>query len=305
MSKRTPSDMAASVRQRLLNRIRQTGEDANWVWTRYAIERLLYRLSVSDHAQSFMLKGATLLTVWTGQPHRPTLDVDLLGFGDDSAERLEAVFRDVCEIAVEPDGLSFDPGSVEAAAIREDQEYGRHRVTMKAFMGKMRIHLQVDVAFGDAVAPSAQAVDYPTLLSFPAPRVRACPRETVVAEKLHAMVVLGIANSRMKDFFDVYALAQGFEFSGEVLSEAARATFERRETPLPSEMPLALTDAFAGDAAKRTQWRAFLRRSRLDAAPDELGEVIAVLTGFLGPVLRSLSGGVAFTGHWPPTDPWQ
>jgi hypothetical protein len=209
VSKRSASGLAASVRQRLLNRIRSTGEDANLTWSRYAVERLLYRLSVSDHGGEFVLKGAALFAAWMGQPHRPTLDVDLLGFGEVSGERLEAVFREICQVAVEPDGLRYDPGSVRAEPIRGNQEYGGYRVAITAFLGKMRIPVRADVAFGDAVTPPAEEIAYPTLLDLPAPHLRACPRETVVAEKLHAMVVLGIANSRMKDFYDVRSGGEG------------------------------------------------------------------------------------------------
>jgi len=305
VSKQGPSNVAASVRQRLLNRIRETGEDANLVWSRYAIERLLYRLSVSDFGRDFVLKGAALFTVWTGQPHRPTLDVDLLGHGEDSRERLEAVFRTVCHVAVEPDGLRFDPDSVTAEPIRETQEYGGQRVTLTAYLGKARIPLQVDVAFGDVVTPPAEEITYPTLLDFPAPRLRACPRETVVAEKLHAMVVLGIANSRMRDFYDVYVLAHTFPFDGMTLGRAVTATFERRATSLPAELPLALTEEFSWDATKQTQWRAFLRRSGVGDAQEDFAGVVGELAAFLGPVLTALSEGREFGKVWTPPGPWR
>jgi len=305
VSKETPSSIAASVRQRLLNRIRQTGEDANLVWSRYAVERLLYRLSVSDYAQDFVLKGAALFTVWTGQPHRPTLDVDLLGHGEGSRGRLEAVLRNVCQVAVEPDGLRFDPDSVAAEPIRNKQQYGGHRVTMTAFLGKARIPVKVDVAFGDVVTPRAQEITYPTLLDLPAPRLRACPRETVVAEKLHAMVVLGIANSRMKDFYDVCVLAQSFAYGGATLGRAIRATFERRATSLPAQPPLALTEEFGRDATKQTQWRGFLRRSGAGGAPEDFGDVVAALAAFLCPVLTGLSRAKAFEATWTPPGPWR
>lgn len=305
MSEQTLSNIAASVRQRLLNRIRETGEDANLTWSRYAIERLLYRLSVSDYGRGFVLKGAVLFTVWTGEPHRPTVDVDLLGYGEDSGEHLEAVFRSVCRVAVEPDGLRFDVDTVTAEPIRENQEYGGQRVTMTAFLGKARIPVRVDVAFGDVVTPPAEEITYPTLLDFPAPRLRACPRETVVAEKLHAMVVLGIANSRMKDFYDVYVLAQSFAFDGATLGPAVRATFERRATSLPAELPLALTEEFSRDATKQTQWRAFLRRSGVGGVPEDLADVVASVGTFLGPILRALSAGEPFSRNWTPPGPWR
>jgi len=184
VSKDRPSNVAASVRQRLLNIIRETGDDANLIWTRYATERLLYRLSVSEYAGDFVLKGAMLFMAWTGQSHRPTVDMDLLGHGEDSSERLAAVFRGVCGVEVEPDGLVFDAGSIRAAPIREEQAYQGQRVTLTAFLGKARIPIQVDVGFGDVVTPKARKISYPTLLDFPAPSIRACPRETVVATSM-------------------------------------------------------------------------------------------------------------------------
>ncbi len=305
MSKQARPNIAASVRQRLLNRIRETGEDANLTWSRYAAERFLYRLSVSDFGRGFVLKGAALFTVWTGQPHRPTLDVDLLSYGEESGEHLEAVFRTVCQVAVEPDGLRFAPGSVTAEPIRENQEYGGQRVTLTAYLGKARIPVQVDVAFGDVVTPPAEEIIYPTLLDFPAPRLRACPRETVVAEKLHAMVVLGIANSRMKDFYDVYVLAQGFAFDGMTLGRAVTATFGQRATSLPARVPLALTEEFSRDATKQTQWRAFLRRAGVGHASEDFAGVVAELTAFLGPVLSAVSEGRSFGKVWKPPGPWR
>jgi len=210
MTKDKPSNISASVRQRLLNLIRESGDDPNLVWTRYATERLLYRLSVSEHAGDFILKGAMLFMVWTGQSYRPTLDMYFLGRGEDTSERLREVFRRVCGVDVEPDGLVFDVDSVAVVPIREEQRYQGQRITLTARLGKARIPVQVDVGFGDVVTPRAKKVSYPTLLDFPAPSIRAYPRETVVAEKFEAMVMLGIANSRMKDFYDLYVLARDF-----------------------------------------------------------------------------------------------
>jgi hypothetical protein len=305
VSKKTPPSIAASVRQRLLQRIRETGEEAGSVWSRYAVERLLYRLSVSEHGKSFVLKGAALLLVWTGRPHRPTLDLDLLGHGEDSSERVRGVFRSVCRVEVVPDGLRFDADSVTAVPIRDIQDYGGQRVKLMAFLGKARIPMQVDIGFGDVVTPRPREIVYPTLLDFPAPRLRACPRETVVAEKLHAMVVLGIANSRMKDFYDLHVLASAFDFDGGTLARAIEATFGRRNTALPAETPLALTTEFGHDATKQTQWRAFLRRSGIGDAPEDFAKVVGSAAAFLGPVLAALDRGKPFSGHWAPSGPWR
>ena len=304
MTKDKPSNIVASVRQRLLNIIRHTGDDPNLVWTRYATERLLYRLSVSEYAGDFILKGAMLFMVWTGQAYRPTVDMDFLGLGEDSSERLAEVFRNVCGIDVEPDGLVFDADTVVATPIREEQEYQGQRVTLTAFLGKARIPVQVDVGFGDVVTPKAKKISYPTLLDFPAPNIRACPRETVVAEKFQSMVMLGIANSRMKDFYDLYVLARDFYFDGNTLVRAIKATFERRKTDIPIEPPLALTDEFGRDEVKSVQWNAFVRKSSLEAGMPEFLELLSRLRDFLLLPMRAASGHDPTPTSWAKDGPW-
>ncbi len=304
MTRDKPSNMAASVRQRLLNIIRETGDDANLVWTRYGTERLLYRLSASEHAGEFILKGAMLFLVWTGQSYRPTADMDFLGHGEDSSERLADLFRSVCCTDVEPDGLVFDASTVKVKPIREDQAYQGKRITLSAFLGKARIPIQVDVGFGDVVTPQAEEISYPTLLDFPAPRIRACPRETVVAEKFQAMVMLGIANSRMKDFYDLYVLAQDFDFDGKTLVQAISATFKRRKTDIPVDPPLALTDEFSRDDTKSVQWTAFVRRSGLEACVPEFPEVLSHLRNFLLIPMAAAAGHRETPANWNKGGPW-
>ena len=304
MTIRKPSDVAASVRQRLLNIIRETGDDANMVWTRYVTERFLYRLSVSEYAGDFVLKGAMLFMAWTGHLHRPTVDMDLLCRSKDSSERLADVFRAVCGIDVEPDGLLFDPDAVRAEPIREEQEYQGQRVTLVAFLGKARVPIQVDVGFGDVVIPRARIISYPSLLGFPAPRIRAYPRETVVAEKLQAMVVLGIANSRMKDFYDLYLLTRDFAFNGATLTRAIQATFKRRKTQIPRQTPLALTEEFGRDDTKSVQWKAFIRKSGLEQGVPGLPGVLSYLQEFLLPLLKAASGQAAIPKNWRAGGPW-
>ena len=285
-----PRDTSAarSVRQRLLNRSRQTGEDYNLLLTRFGVERLLYRLSRSDQADQFILKGAMLFAVWTGKIHRPTRDLDLLGFGEPSAERLVSIFRSLGQLVVEDDGLRFDADAVTCGPIRDEQAYGGVCVKLLACLGKARISLRVDVGFGDAVTPNAILAQFPTLLGHPAPSIRVYPAETVVAEKLHAMVSLGIANSRMKDFYDLWILLRDFELDRPMLAKAIRATFERRQTPMPTALPVAMGEDFIADPAKQSQWKGFLSRSGL---PDDLGleEVVNMLRERLAPLL-GLSG---------------
>lgn len=266
--------------------------------TRYGVERLLYRLSRTPAGERFILKGAVLFYIWEGEIPRPTRDVDFLGYGDASPKALATLFREVCEASVEPDGLSFMPSTVRAAQIRDRQEYGGVRVKLTAMLGRARVPLQIDVGFGDAVTPRAEVATFPALLDFPAPRVRAYPTASVVAEKFQAMVALGIANTRMKDFYDLYRLSETQEFEGETLVAAMRATFERRVTALPTDTPPALSVAFARDDDKEAQWRTFLKRGRLDNAPAELSTVTERLAAFLLPPARAAASGEQFRRRW-------
>ena len=279
---------AASIRARLKNHADATRQDFNQILTRYGLERLVYRLSVSPHAQKFLLKGALLFALWFDAPHRPTRDADFLGFGSDDPGAIAAMFREICAIEAD-DGIVFEPATVRAGEIRTTANYGGVRVELNATLDGARLALQVDIGFGDAVTPGAQEVEYPTLLAgMPAPHLRVYPRETVFAEKLEAIVQLGLPNSRMKDYFDLLALARENAMDPKVLVQAIAATFARRGTPLPRSLPIGLTEAFANDPAKQTQWLAFVRKSRL-TAPD-LGGVVAEIAAFSqSPLLEALA----------------
>jgi predicted nucleotidyltransferase component of viral defense system len=300
-----PRDVTASVRQRLLNLARERGEDFGLVLTRYALERVMYRMSVSSHREQFVLKGAMLFALWGGEPHRPTRDLDLLGHGTVDTGKLEKVFREIISVEVEDDGLEFQVGTVRSERIREDEKYEGMRIHLDARLAAARIKVQVDVGFGDIITPVPQEVEYPVLLDFPAPRLRAYPRETVVAEKFEAMVKLGIANSRMKDFYDLWVMARDFEFEGALLSRAIRATFERLGTTLPTELPLALSDEFSDDPSKKMQWAAFLRRLGRKTGDTPLAEVIRALTEFLLPLVLAAGRAEAFDRTWSPAGPWR
>ncbi len=298
----TPRNTAASVRARLLNRARESKQDFNLVLTRYALERLLYRLSISPHASQFLLKGALLFDLWFDIPHRPTHDADLLGFGSAELPRLEAAFKEICSIEAE-DGVSFQPDTVRAAEIRKEANYAGVRITLLGLIDGARCSIQVDVGFGDAVTPGPEEVEYPVMFrEFDAPKLRVYPRETVVAEKLEALTVLGIANSRMKDYFDLWILSRHTAFDGDTLRQAIRATFDRRGTELSPSLPFGLTDDFAQDAQKQTQWRAFLNKNRLEALRFE--DVVAALRAFLLSVLAAAHAAIHFQHHWPPGGPW-
>jgi Nucleotidyl transferase AbiEii toxin, Type IV TA system len=298
-------NIAASVRQRLLNHSRQHNDDFQLLLTRYCIERLLYRLSQSEYSDLFILKGAMLFFVWERNAYRPTRDLDLLGQGDSSPSHMAEVFKAICATTVKDDGLEFDPSTVQAREIREEQEYGGVRVEMSVRLGQARLELQVDIGFGDAIVPRPRKIDFPSLLGFPQAKVRAYRRETVVAEKFQAMVDLGIANSRMKDFYDLGTFAKEFEFDGKTLSQALEATFNRRKTSLPTETPLALTEEFYGDATKKMQWSAFIRKNTLDSDWLGLDEVVASLNRFLMPPIQALVNSTSFEQQWSAGGPWQ
>lgn len=289
-------NIAASVHQRLKNVADKSGEEFNLLLRRFANERWLYRLSISEYRERFLLKGASLFTLWFNAPHRPTKDLDFLGFGSSEIEDVEKIFAEICQIEDE-DGLVFDPESVKGAEIKEGQEYQGVRILFTAFLGKARINLQVDVGFGDAVTPDAETVEFPTVLDFPSPELKAYPKETVVAEKFEVMVKLGISNSRMKDFWDLKWITKAFEFDGAILQNAIRATFERRQTVFPENLPLALTEEFSSDKGKQTQWNAFLRKNKLEGITD-FTSVIASLKDFFQPIIEAINQKETFSAEW-------
>ncbi len=295
-------NVAASVRARLLNRARETKQDFNLVLTRYAIERLLYRISISNHADQFLLKGALLFDLWFDIPHRPTRDADFLGFGSAELPHIEGIFREICAIETH-DGVAFQADTVRAAEIRKEASYAGVRVTLLGVIDGARCQIQIDIGFGDAVTPGPEDVEYPVMLpGFEAPKLRVYPRYTVVAEKFEALSSLGIANSRMKDYFDLWILACHTDFDGDILRQAVQATFDRRKTALTAQAPFGLTDAFAQDPQKQTQWQAFLRKNRLEALT--LDEVIAALSTFLLPVIEAANVNAAFPCRWQAGGPW-
>jgi len=305
-TKRAITNIAASVRQRLYNRARERGENFNLVIPRYAVERLLYRLSQSHYADEFVLKGAQLFHVWIDSPHRATRDLDLLRYGDSAIPELEEIFRNICRQSVEePDGIVFLSDTVHGEQIREQAEYVGVRIRFAYRLGEIKGTLQIDVGFGDVVTPAPKFVDFPSLLDFPAPRLKAYARETMIAEKFQAMVELGINNSRMKDFFDLSMLADTFDFDGDTLCRAIAATFKRRQIALPNEVPLALTPDFANDQNKQIQWQAFLNKNRLQPGNADFGAVIETIRKFLMPPILSLIDGQKFRKTWAPGGGWR
>jgi len=299
-----PRNMAASVKSRLMALARERDEDFNFLLNRYVLERLLYRLALSPYPKSFLLKGAMLFTVWSQRPHRATKDIDLLGYGTPDAGRLEAIFRELCAIPAPDDGLSFLESTVRAEPIREEAVYDGIRVTFVAKLGTAKVPVQVDVGFGDATNPPPELVEIPALLDSPPTRLMGYRRELVVAEKFHAMVDLGLANSRMKDFFDIWFLSRHFSFDGKDLAVAITATFERRRILLPKVPPLALTSTFTDDPNKRMQWVAFTKRARIDQPAPSLEDVVAIVADLVMPVILAITSGKQFDASWPRQGPW-
>jgi predicted nucleotidyltransferase component of viral defense system len=295
-----PHNLPASVHQRLLNIARREGVEFEYLLVRYANERLLYRLSQSSVRDQFVLKGAMVFLLWGPEVARQSRDVDLLAPEHVVGDPIGDVFRMLSALEVEDDGLRFDADSVREEEIREQTEYGGVRIKMTARLGNAQVPLQIDVAFGDAVSPAPSEADLPTLLDFPAPRLRTYPRETVIAEKFEAMVRLGVTNTRLKDFYDIWSLATTFEFDGQVLAEAIDGTFQRRRTELPTEPPPALQRAFGEQA--ESQWRAFCRRIDVDV-PLPFVELTEVLADFLMPICLGLGGG-NLPRRWRPASGW-
>jgi len=281
-----PVNLAKSVKDRLLNLARAEGKVFNVVLVRFALERLLYRLSLSAHRDRFVLKGGMLVTVWLDDDNRVTRNADFLGHGDADADRLVADFQEIMSVDVD-DGLVFDIDNLSATAIREEMEYGGTRLKTFAYLEKTRIPITIDIGFGDAMADPTRQLNYPTLLDLPAPNIRTYPPATVIAEKFQAIVALGIANGRMKDFYDLWAIPRSINVSDEELDAALAATFARRETAVPTERPVGLTPEMANDANKQRQWNAYAASIELENA--KLQEVVDAIWALIGPACERLT----------------
>jgi hypothetical protein len=296
--KRAPTNLAASVHQRLLNLARASNRPLNELLQYFAIERFLYRFSLSPYAEQFVLKGAQMLRAWEAPLARPTMDVDMLASQTaNTVENLERIVRECCEVEV-ADGVRFDAASARGEAISKGAEYQGVRVRVRGALGKIRLNVQVDFGFSDVVVPGPVPTELPQLLDLGAPRLLGYTPESAVAEKFQAMVALDLANTRIKDFYDIWSLSRVREFDGRVLAAAILATFERRATPLPEGAPPALTDAFSEDPAKQRLWQAFLRKGWLDAGGKGLPVVVDEIQDFLLPPAVALNAGREFRGVW-------
>ena len=305
MTDRRPTDLAASVRQRLKNIADATSRPFAEVLQWYAIERFLARFSNTRHRDSYLLKGAALLRVWQELPARPTMDVDLGVRGVVSVEDAKLLVFDCLSAEVEPDGLEFDPGSIEAEPIRVAREYPGVRVRCRGLLGTARVVVQIDIGFGDSVVPQPELIEYPTLLDFRPARILAYRRETVIAEKLEAIVSLGLRTSRMKDYFDLSWLLEHCEFDGATMAQAVKATFARRKTGIPAEVPEGLAQGVLESQDKQRQWRAFLRRMQIDRDRVPFENAVETIREFASPLFRALSSGEAFSGTWQSETGWR
>lgn len=300
-------NFAASVRARLYNKSKDSGVEFQLLLARYAGERFLYRLGASSCRDRCILKGATLLVVWMEEPYRSTRDIDLLALGYNDETSVQEIVKTVCAVACPEDGLTFDFDSVRISPIRAQQQLQGQRVRMICRLEQARIPIQIDFGFGDVVTPTPHEMSMSTLLKgIPAPVVRVYPMVTSLAEKFDAMVSLGERNSRMKDFYDVWALSEAFTFEGKALREAIHSCFERRRTPVFEETPVALTLAFYSDEALNTRWRDYRYDAALLSTPPESFTVIGErVQNFFGPVHESLVANSPFDLHWPPGGPWE
>lgn len=291
--------LVQSVRQRLGNIARKSGEDVQRTLIRYAIERLLYRISVSQHRDRFILKGATLFTLWADAPYRSTGDLDLLGRGDNAPETLRAIFAEIAAIEPRPhDGLAFETQKISAGLLRADTAYSGVSLRFHAKLGRAKLPILVDIGFGDIITPGPELIEFPSLLDMPKAQLKSYPPETVIAEKLEAMTALGLVNSRVKDLYDLWAISQAFDLDGARVTQAVEATYRRRGTKLDASVPAMLTVTYSGDTSRQQMWRAFLDgRAEIENAPKELADIAAQVIPFVAPILSAAAEGAPL-GAW-------
>ena len=301
------TNVAASIRSRLLSRAKAEDTEFQLFLDRYACERFLYRLGESEARDRCILKGASLLALWMDEPYRSTRDVDLLTFGDNDEETVRYVMETICNVSCPEDGIALDISTLKISAIRDGQRYGGQRAAMTAFLGNAKCNVQVDFGFGDVVIPGPEEAQLPTLIGgVPAPFLLTYPQVSSIAEKFESMVQLGIGNSRMKDFYDVWALSETFAFAGPELQEAVARCFDRRGTPWSGEVPEALTPAFYSNPRLQDYWTAYGHHGALlHLPPSAFEEIGSRIQSFLGPVRDSILAGESFDMHWPPRGPWQ
>jgi len=305
VSQKNVKNIAASIRQRLLNKAKENSRPFNEILQYYGLERFLYRLSASKYADKFILKGALLFTVWQQSEFRSTVDIDLLGTTSNEPEAITKVFRDICKAKVEDDGLQFDDSSITAEQITVDADYQGVRVQLYGYLGTAKIRVQVDIGFSDVITPGPEIYDYPTILDLPEPKLNCYNKETMIAEKLQAMVKLDILNSRMKDIYDIWVLSRQFEFKSTSLKNSIVNTFKRRETEV-TENITTFTERYYQNDEKLKQWQGFLRKSKVSDVSQDLSEITGDIKTFIAPVLASIVRKKEFKKTWKPElQKWQ
>ncbi len=297
-------NLAASIHQRLLNSAKKSGRPFNELLQYYVIERFIFRLAQSPYEKNYLLKGALMFFAWNTKLPRPTKDVDLLGEINSSLDVIIDTMKKICQQKVKQDGISFHSESISATRITEDVEYEGARIRIPGNLGTIRVSIQIDIGFGDVITPKAIRFDYPTILGSPSPSIRGYSKESIISEKFHAMVKLGVLNSRMKDFYDIWWLSQQFYFKGLTLSSALRKTFENRKTEIISH-PVVFQKSFASDKSKQDQWRAFIQRTKIRDVPENFIVVLNELKAFIDPLIIALINKKAMPRAWKPSGPWK
>lgn len=302
--KKDLKNIVASVHQRLYNKAKEQNRQFNELLQYFVMERFLYRLAQSKYKNQMLLKGALMFVVWKAPRSRATRDIDLAGRFPNRLDHLIQMMREIIATPVDPDGITFDPDSLKAGHIQKDAEYKGIRILFLGYLGKARIHMQIDFGFGDVIVPPPIDITYPTILDMPAPKLRGYPPETTIAEKLHAMLERGQANSRLKDYYDIWLLANQFNFDGQILAKAIVSTCAKRDTPIVAD-PVGLSKAFYEDKIRISQWKTLIRKFGLDIAPTELKETVGVVKEFLSPILAKLENKEAIDLTWKAPGPWE
>lgn len=303
--KKVIKDIPASIRARLQNIAKETGRSFSEVLQYYGMERFLYRFSRSVYADQFILKGALMFTVWQVPERRTTLDIDFSARYSNQISAIEELISDVCKVSVAPDGLVFNVAKVKAKKIKENADYEGVRVKFHGFLGRSRITMQIDVAFGDVIYPKPTMIDYPVILDLPKPQLKGYPLESVVSEKFEAIVKLGSLNSRMKDFYDLWLMLRQFYFDGIRLTEALKKTFSHRQTSLPGHKPIFAEEIYDERSDRQTLWKSFLRKGEIKHAPEKLRKVAHEIEKFLIGPIGAISKGQGFSKKWKTAGPWK
>lgn len=298
------TNIQSSVRDRLRNKAKKANHSFAEILQFYGMERFLYRFSRSKYVDKFVLKGALLFTVWQVPERRTTLDIDFLAHYDNQIENIENVVKDVCDVAVDPDGLVFDANTVQGRKIKEDTDYEGVRVKFVGFLERSQIPMQIDVGFGDTIYPPPRKINYPVILDFPSPRLKGYALETVVSEKFEAMVQLGLLNSRMKDFYDIWLMMRQFDFDGSQLAEALKRTFAHRKTAFPQGRRLFVEEIHDEKSDRQMLWKMFLKKGNIEHAPEKLNETATIIEEFLIKPLAAISRGEKFNEEWKASGSW-